>query len=80
MTYPQTVDTIGALIDDDYRLALHCEDCRHHAWADLPALADRLGRDHGCMHDDLAPKLRCSKCGGRKIGLRLHAPHRLTGY
>lgn len=72
------INTIGALIDGGYQLAIHCDslDCRHSAWADLPVLAERLGRDHGTMHDDLVPKLRCSKCGGRRAGIRLHAPHR----
>lgn len=72
----KTIDTLGVLIDDGYGLAIYCEnqDCRHWVWADLPALAARLGRDHSTMHDDLTPKLRCSKCGGKRISLRLHPP------
>ena len=74
----KSIDTLGILIDDGYRLAIYCEDqnCRHWVWADLPALAERLGRDHGCLHDDFTPKLRCTKCGGRRFGIRLHPPHR----
>jgi hypothetical protein len=34
----------------------------------LVKLRERLGPDHSTLHDDLAPKLKCSKCGGKKIG------------
>lgn len=75
-TYPKTIDTLGKLLDDRYSLTIVCEnqDCRHSVKADLQALVDRLGRDHSSMHPALAPKLRCSKCGGKTIGLRLGAP------
>lgn len=77
-TYPLSLDTIGKLIDGNDRLALHCEapDCHHFAWADLPKLADRLGRDHGSMAADLAGKFRCAKCGSRRVGIRMHPPDR----
>lgn len=48
--------------------------CGHGTRLDLLALRDRLGPDHGVMHDDLAPKLRCTKCNGvrgRDIGIRI---------
>lgn len=76
----KTLDTIGALIDEHHRLHIYCEAsydglrCGHHAWADLEALAARFGRDHSSLHDDLVPKLRCSKCGSKKLSLRLHPP------
>jgi hypothetical protein len=40
---------------------------------DLEALADRLGTDHGSLHDQLVPKLKCSKCGSKNIALILSA-------
>jgi hypothetical protein len=43
--------------------------CNHSQRLDLKALPERLGPDTPAMHDDLAPRLKCSKCGGRKIGL-----------
>ena len=43
--------------------------CGHSAELDLVKLAERVGPDHGAMHDDLVPKLKCAKCGGRRIGL-----------
>lgn len=71
-----TLDTIGELIDGGYKLGAFCNnpDCEHHVDLNLPALAERLGRDHGCMHSDLVPKLRCSQCGGKNISIQLRPP------
>ena len=41
---------------------------------DLPALAEKLGRDHRLMRNDLTPKLRCSACQGKNIALTLSPP------
>ena len=37
--------TTGYLLEDGYGIGLHCEapGCHHFAWADLPALVERLG-------------------------------------
>jgi hypothetical protein len=43
-------------------------------------LRERLGPDHSIMHDDLAPKLKCSKCGGKKVGLILSPPTGPSGH
>lgn len=68
-----SINTFGALIDGRYKLGAFCNnpDCRHDAQLDLPALAERLGREHSTLHNDLAHKLRCSKCGGKNISLQL---------
>jgi len=42
---------------------------RHHDVLDLDALGHQLGFDHSTMHDDLTPRLRCTACGSRDIGL-----------
>lgn len=70
------VKTIQEAIDRRETIWVHCHasHCWHHSKLDLIALRDRLGPDHGAMHDDLVPKLRCSKCRGPKgknIGLSL---------
>ncbi len=67
-------NTISRLIEANHRLAIYCynKQCQHSVWLDLPALAGRLGPDHGIMHRDLAPRFKCSKCGGKRIGFRLH--------
>ncbi len=68
--------TIGEAIDANETFWVGCSDprCRHLAKLDLAALARRLGRDHGIMHDDVAHLFRCQKCAeaGRprgKVGL-----------
>jgi hypothetical protein len=68
-----SLTTIGGLIDNGYVLRASCNapKCRHCARLDLEALATKLGRDHGSLHKDLVPKLKCSKCGSKSIALIL---------
>lgn len=63
--------TIQALIHDGMRLQAYCKapGCGYNAWLDLDALKTRLGPDHPAMVDDIAPKLKCSRCGSKGIGL-----------
>jgi hypothetical protein len=65
--------TIQDLIDGDYDLAVYCEarNCTHGRRVDLKELAAKLGPNHGAMHDDLAGKFRCEKCGGKKTSIRI---------
>jgi len=67
------MNTIGDLIDDGTALWAVCygRDCWHMAPLDLEALAVRHGRDQSVMHADLAPRLRCTRCGGGPCGLRV---------
>ena len=65
------LDTIGSLIENKHILRAYCNSCRHCVKLDLEALADRLGRDHGSLHDQLVPKLKCSQCGSKDIALIL---------
>lgn len=65
-----SLTTIGALIDNAHNLRAYCNSCRHCVKLDLEALAARLGRDHGSMHVDLVPKLKC-ECGSKDIALIL---------
>ena len=52
--------TIQTLIDSHMRV---------HQQLDLALLRNRLGPDAPAMADDLTPKLKCSRCGGKAIGL-----------
>ena len=68
-----TIDTIGALIDDGYKVSVHCGNylCRHSVDLDLHALAERLGRDFIAIGDPnpLVARLRCACCKGKDVGL-----------
>jgi hypothetical protein len=62
--------TVQALIDEEMTVTAYCHNwrCNHNARLNLVALRTRLGPDAPAMHDDLVPKLRCAKCGGKQIG------------
>lgn len=63
-------ETIQHFIDLGDKLTLYCHNprCGHHAQIDMLKLRDKLGPDHGCLHDDIIDKFICSKCGGKKLG------------
>jgi hypothetical protein len=69
----ERMNTIGALIRHNHRLGAYRNkvDCHHYRELDLPALGERLGMGHSTMKPDLAPRLKCSACGGRDIALIL---------
>jgi hypothetical protein len=63
--------TYQSLIDGNMTVTAYCHRslCNHNQKLDLKRLRDKFGPDAPAMHDDLAPKLRCTKCGGKKVGL-----------
>lgn len=63
------MSTIQQTIDSGVDVHVSCYACHHHVKLDLQALKARLGPEHGAMHDDLVFKMRCSKCGGKNVGL-----------
>jgi hypothetical protein len=68
--------TLGDCLDSGERIHVYCETwgCHHGKELDLAALAERLGRDHGALHNDLVGlRWRCEKCGGGKVSFR-HTP------
>lgn len=71
-------NTIQGCIDDGYSLSVYCEGrlCTHGQTLDLLKLRDQLGPDHSTMHYDIAHKFRCTKCGSRKVSIRISPDHR----
>ena len=63
--------TVQLLIDCDIVVSARCgeESCRRHSELNLMRLKTKLGPDASAMHKDLAPRLRCKKCGNGKVGL-----------
>lgn len=64
--------TVQKLIEETMVVTAYCHRsaCNHSRGLELIKLREKLGPDAPAMHDDLAPKLRCSKCEGKEIGLR----------
>jgi hypothetical protein len=73
--------TFGSLIAEGMRVTAFCQNsrCNHNQQLDLKALSARFGPDTPAMHDDLVPRLKCTKCGGRQIGLTYTPSVRPTG-
>ena len=63
--------TVQTLIDGNMHIEAYCHNprCHHHQALDLIKLRDKLGPDAAAMADDVVPKLKCAKCGGKKVGL-----------
>ena len=63
--------TLAKLIADDMTVMAHCQNycCHHRQVLDIKALSERFGPDAPAMYDDLVPRLKCTKCGGKQIGL-----------
>ena len=63
--------TIAELIAEDMTITAYCEaiDCHRNQKVDLQKLVARLGPSAPAMAADLAPKLKCSKCGGKNVSL-----------
>lgn len=66
--------TIQDVIDSKDTITAWCHNpaCGHRQTLDFIALRERLGPDHGAMHDDLVPKMRCTKCRGKKAGITIN--------
>ncbi|TPM53284.1 hypothetical protein FJ959_22415 [Mesorhizobium sp. B2-2-4] len=63
--------TVQTLIDGKMHLRAYCHrsSCNHSQDLDLQLLKAKLGPDAPAMADDLIPKLRCARCGGKAVGL-----------
>ena len=63
--------TFQSLIDEKMAVTAFCHHapCNHSQPLDLVKLRDRFGPDAPAMADDFVGKLKCGKCGGRKVGL-----------
>lgn len=73
--------TLGALRDAGLHLHAYCNtpDCHWSAPLDLSAMIDRLGAAQSALPPDLAPRLVCSRCGGKDVAVVLSAAEELPG-
>ncbi|WP_181175714.1 hypothetical protein [Mesorhizobium sp. B2-3-4] len=65
--------TFQTLIDGNMQLTAYCHACNHSKVLSLEKLKRRFGPDTPAMADDIKPKLKCEKCGSKKVGL-IYAP------
>ena len=63
--------TLTELIAEDMTITAHCQSagCHHKQNVDLQWLAAKWGPDARAMAADIAPRLTCSKCGGKDVSL-----------
>ena len=61
--------TFQSLIDARMVVTANCYECHPRHDLDLAALRDRFGPDAPAMAADLIPKLKCAKCGSKRVGL-----------
>jgi hypothetical protein len=69
--YPTRHTTIGSVIDAGLRIHAFCLDCGHNEDLNLQEVARRLGRRYSSLPVHLVPKLVCSNCGGKNVGMVL---------
>ncbi|ESW92901.1 hypothetical protein NKL07_21700 [Mesorhizobium sp. C280B] len=79
ITFPLSIDTIGKALAMGEEFDIHCLNtgCHHSSRLNLVALGQRIGFDHSCLVQDIAPYFFCPKCraAGRpdkRIGLTCH--------
>ncbi|MER9706061.1 hypothetical protein NKJ10_17700 [Mesorhizobium sp. M0204] len=63
--------TVQGLIDARMQLTAFCHNsrCHHNQALDLGKIKAKLRPDAPAMADDLIPKLKCARCGGKAVGL-----------
>ncbi|WP_137156140.1 hypothetical protein [Rhizobium sp. FKL33] len=71
--------TLGALRDAGLHLHAYCNNdgCHWSAPLDLSAMIEKLGEAQSALPPDLAPRLVCSRCGGKDVAVVLSAAEAL---
>src|SRR5580698_6386460 len=88
-TQPQPAATIGAMAADfhinklsdefgQYTLVMKCSECGHERKAEPLTLGRLCGWD--ARLEDVAKRMRCSKCGKKRCTLRAFPPKKPRGY
>jgi hypothetical protein len=74
--------TVSKLIEERMSVRAYCDahGCSHRREVNLEALRDRLGPDAPAMAIDLAPRLKCTRCGSRNVSLIYSPDMRPSGW
>ncbi len=69
--------TIGDLLNAGATMNVGCRTwrCDGYGEVNLEMLAEKLGRDHSCLADELVKRFRCSACGQKNASFILDFPH-----
>lgn len=67
-----TISTLGDHIDEGNDISAYCDDCGRSTYLNLEKLAEKLGRGHSALVGKLGPKLKCSKCGSKRMSFIVH--------
>lgn len=59
--------TLGDCLRCGEIITAHCHTCGRYNELDIQVLSDKLGPAHGAMFNDLAPKLKCAACDGKRL-------------
>ena len=64
-------NTVKHFLDDGTTVTVYCHNpkCHHNAVLDLALVERRFGPDQAMLADDLLPKLKCGRCGGKQLGM-----------
>lgn len=67
--------TLGALREAGLHLHAYCNNpgCHWSAPLDLSAMIEKLGVEQSALPPALAPRLVCSRCGGKNVAVVLSA-------
>jgi hypothetical protein len=70
MTWRYT-NSIDDWLEDGTTATTWCHNpkCGHRGLLDLEALKRRLGGQHGMLLHEIKQVLKCSKCGGKELGM-----------
>lgn len=68
------LNRLDGMVQYGYRLTAHCENCGHYGPVDLNKLIAKFGSDFDTVdrRDELVAALRCTKCGGSNVDIRMH--------
>jgi hypothetical protein len=73
--YPTRHKTLASLKEAGLKLFAFCNNpaCRWSAVLDTDELIAKLGEQHGTLPTDMVPRLICSQCGSKDVGVVLSA-------
>lgn len=75
-------EPLQSMIGAGVRLTAYCHNyrCNHRQEIDLAGIMEKVGPDFVLDHDDLLPRLFCTACDGKKVGILPSDPRKRNLY